>query len=659
MALPPSEPSSADRRRDPLVRDWMDLYGPDQHAVFRSTAYETQRAKAPVHFQNQASMFTDDFCNVLEQYQKSFPGAQSKTRIDLRGSHSWDEVIRAAKDAEAAYQTDRKKGMTGTVRGYFRHLGDYSVAVTPWVGLLPNDKYFSTLCGGLKLVLGMAAKRSERRVMILDAFETLPAAISKTQRCYELFPESLELRDRALTVYLDLLAMIEGMIACLLDKRLVDRIKDGLKGPMADLSLDEKVKRFNVSMEALDDQVNYLHFSASAKAHASIDIMAPALHNTEEVAMQTRELAVNIDDRTKLLNSHAAGVVTELHALRAGFASQSNVTRSVERQLDLNNRAIDHMSSVLHDVLENSEWIKTYYQKGIMTRHPEMTSMTSQLALRRLLKTDEDTAGKDLEHVTRQAQSSDEISQGAMHWVLQSSRFRHWVQTTESDVLLINGNLEDGMARITAMSLLCAMLVGSLRQQQGVYVLHYFCGTHNSRMDPTSGPSGMIRSLANQLLSMQQFDVHFIEYGQWKEAIEADSLSTMGRLFERLAEQVPAMMVFCIIDGISLFENETWCTELQLVINVLLQTTRNQELGAHVKLLFTCAAGSRALSSRLPRQNQLSVPAGAGHARLLTSRTANNELTRNGQLLFEEEMERSKVSPYYPTYMNIYDQGCE
>lgn len=124
---------------------------------------------------------------------------------------------------------------------------------------------------------------------------------------------------------------------------------------MADLSLDEKVKRFNVSMEALDDQVNYLHFSASAKAHASIDIMAPALHNTEEVAMQTRELAVNIDDRTKLLNSHAAGVVTELHALRAGFASQSNMTRSVERQLDLNNRAIDHMSSVLHDVLENSE----------------------------------------------------------------------------------------------------------------------------------------------------------------------------------------------------------------------------------------------------------------------------------------------------------------
>jgi len=56
--------------------------------------------------------------------------------------------------------------------------------------------------------------------MILDAFDTLPAAISKTQRCYEIFPNSPVLRDRALTVYLDLLAMIEGMIACLIDKKM-------------------------------------------------------------------------------------------------------------------------------------------------------------------------------------------------------------------------------------------------------------------------------------------------------------------------------------------------------------------------------------------------------------------------------------------------------
>jgi hypothetical protein len=64
----------------------------------------------------------------------------------------------------------------------------------------------------------MAAKRSERRMMILDAFDALPATILKTQRCYEIFPDDLILRDRSLTAYLDILAMIEGMISTLVDK---------------------------------------------------------------------------------------------------------------------------------------------------------------------------------------------------------------------------------------------------------------------------------------------------------------------------------------------------------------------------------------------------------------------------------------------------------
>ena len=62
--------------------------------------------------------------------------------------------------------------------------------------------------------------RSDRREQILVAFDNLPATILKTQRCYELFPDNLVLRDRALAVYLGLLDMIEGMISCLVDKSL-------------------------------------------------------------------------------------------------------------------------------------------------------------------------------------------------------------------------------------------------------------------------------------------------------------------------------------------------------------------------------------------------------------------------------------------------------
>lgn len=77
-------------------------------------------------------------------------------------------------------------------------------------------------------VLQMAARRSERRIEIFEAFEMLPTVIEKTQRCHEIFPHSLELHDRALKVYLDILTMIEAMIACLVEKKICELVRDSL-----------------------------------------------------------------------------------------------------------------------------------------------------------------------------------------------------------------------------------------------------------------------------------------------------------------------------------------------------------------------------------------------------------------------------------------------
>ena len=87
------------------------------------------------------------------------PGQHPKNKINMRGAHSWDEVVQAARHAEAVYLAETKRGATGLMRGYFRYVGDYSASAAPWVGLLPNDKYFSVLCGGLKLVLGVPIDR--------------------------------------------------------------------------------------------------------------------------------------------------------------------------------------------------------------------------------------------------------------------------------------------------------------------------------------------------------------------------------------------------------------------------------------------------------------------------------------------------------------------
>jgi hypothetical protein len=83
----------------------------------------------------------------MEAYQASIKDS-SISGLDLRGKHSWDDVLRAAKDAEAAYLKAGGKGL----RKAGRFITAKSEAVLPYLQLIPNGFYTSILCGGLKLV---------------------------------------------------------------------------------------------------------------------------------------------------------------------------------------------------------------------------------------------------------------------------------------------------------------------------------------------------------------------------------------------------------------------------------------------------------------------------------------------------------------------------
>lgn len=68
-------------------------------------------------------------------------------------------------------------------------------------------------------------------------------------------------------------------------------MKDGLKGSVSDLGLDEKIERYKSSMAALDEQVNYLHLSTIVIVKASVSDMMPKVTNTEGIVIRTQGLA--------------------------------------------------------------------------------------------------------------------------------------------------------------------------------------------------------------------------------------------------------------------------------------------------------------------------------------------------------------------------------
>lgn len=89
----------------------------------------------------------------MEIYREN---AKDKSLLDfnIRDKHSWDEVIRVAKDAEQKYNS-KAKGLKGIGHKTIRVVGDHTADTSPWLELLPSGEYTSVLCGSLKLVFAV------------------------------------------------------------------------------------------------------------------------------------------------------------------------------------------------------------------------------------------------------------------------------------------------------------------------------------------------------------------------------------------------------------------------------------------------------------------------------------------------------------------------
>lgn len=303
---------------------------------------------------------------------------------------------------------------------------------------------------------------------------------------------------------------------------------------------------------------------------------------------------------------------------------------------------------------ESNLTARLQYHDALINTQSRADLRAFQSGVRSLLQVDIDTDCPMLTTVMRQAQFFDQEEQGRAQWALRTDRFKSWLQARASDALLINGNGSDGLARWSSMSLLSALLAHSLSQQQSAYILNFFCGHHNSMGDPVSGPVGMMRVLITQLLSAHNFDLGFVRFGDWFDGLRVHDLSTLCRLFHKLLTQLPSVVVFCIIDGVSLFETSRWSEELAPVLRRLQFSVADDSLDCHFKVLFTSATISRGVKEILGPDNTLSTPSFAGDGSLLTDRSVMRSLTPSPTMHRREiksMVGEGTLMPYQPQFL--------
>ena len=137
-------------------------------------------------------------------------------------------------------------------------------------------------------------------------------------------------------------------------------------------------------------------------------------------------------------------------------------------------------------------------------------------------------------------------------------------------------------------------------------VIHFFCSQHIASVtDTNASPLGMMNSLLAQLLvQYPDFEISSHDLAD----VSHNTLDSVARLFVKLVAQLPSTVIlFCVIDGISLYEDQVRLAETRKVMHQL--TGLLEERGGPIfKLMLTSATRIKNPPERLDMDDILVVP---------------------------------------------------
>ena len=247
----------------------------------------------------------------------------------------------------------------------------------------------------------------------------------------------------------------------------------------------------------------------------------------------------------------------------------------------------------------------------------------------------------DLEKALKYGESCDVVSQGQARWLLRTEQFLHWFTATRSGILLIDGNTNStDSGRISAMSYLCTTLVASIIQTQeevDAVSLYFFCGLHIASNDELRGPNGMMRAILTDLLmELQQrkiLSLDFVDNHDFREALECNDLRAICDAFLELVKQLPLdTPVYCIIDGLSLYEKMELLDDSYLVIDKLNELVSDQHLRPIFKVLLTSPHRSRFIRSKVSKEEHIFLQSGIADNGIISERFLKANISNTASL---------------------------
>ncbi|KAJ5153116.1 uncharacterized protein N7482_009594 [Penicillium canariense] len=563
---------------------------------------------------------TSDLQVALEKYQEN--NHPTSTMIPVKEC-SWDDVLEEMSQAVDEYNA-KDQGSKNCIRKGLRKVGDYAPAINPWFDLIPDGHGMKTLGAGLKLIFNIAKHQAEYREKILTAFGDFVTILDNTHEKRRIFRTHERLRACSLNVYETVLGAITDLINLLNHRTWKDRAASFIQGPLASREIDEIVSNVNKKLDNFRNCLEDVRDQKLTSVHQAVTSGQSELH---AVRLNTKNIEIDVRD---------------LHGNLNEFAAQANFTHSkieniesgvnqINKKIDqlITHHALEAQTSLYHHLLDT---IKAYESQQLMSYKAErphfqmlqLPQFLEALQVPYMLST------QDLEYVIRQGPNFNAKAQIQAQHLTNYPEFQRWLASRRSDLLLVDGNADPADPnRISPLSVVCATLALSLHKSNSKpLVLHFFCGQHSAATDHLNGPTGLMRSVITQLLySGRQFNIDFIDSRTYRESLEAHSLRYLCDTFCKLIEQLPLdTNVFCILDGISLYETEFWLDGIVCVFQALNGVATDEQLRPVFKVLLTSPHMSRNLGRRVALSQHVVLQPGAINGRLISERSIGRKL---------------------------------
>ncbi|UKZ53156.1 hypothetical protein TrVGV298_006948 [Trichoderma virens] len=446
--------------------------------------------------------------------------------------------------------------MAGLLRKTGENIAPVAQALKIASNMDPGSPYSTPILGAVKTAASV-------RQQVLEEFNDIIPKIYDIEFFLVTFPDDHNISNASLDLTVTILLAIEQTIGFFISNRFVRGVKAMGMGASYETDLLKSLNTIKAKSKTLLEEAD------KSQMH-KFDRHSQMMERGQQQVIQGQAHLLNtvrslLIDHEKQKKEHSLQTITTL-------TIQNETLRSISP-------------------IQSSMWLPPPHRPT-----PAHAWYLNQDTLRWMMKiADADLIDVSVINNKKDSLAAKDIAQAEQ--IVHTQIFCNWIVSPNSAKMMVHWDLQPPkiVAGISPLSLFCSTITQGLRIKQRILSVLWFCGRH---IDPSEvgeqvGGHCMLASLIDQLLRQHTFDTRSLSSSFNMASLQQNDYNELMGLFEWLVKELPnTTTLFCIIDGVALFEREEHWGQSAPVFLKMVNLTNDPTVPAVVKVLFTSTPGT-------------------------------------------------------------------